>query len=135
MCKYKNDRNIPIYCKWALPLPDIRCSLEKTDILLLLTLAYNKDTISGSIDIIHELADWLELTDNVVRNKIIVIKKDLMNIQNCCYAIYWQQDKLLPLDRFHWLKPLAGLFHLQLNLISILFKKFWGITGDLVSLN
>ena len=80
MRKQKNDRNIPIYYKWALPLPDIRCSLEKADILPFPILAYNKGTISGSIDIIHKLADWLELTDDVIRDKIILIKRDLINI-------------------------------------------------------
>lgn len=30
---------------------------------------------------------------------------------------------------------MAGLFHLQMNLLSILIRKFWAIAGDLVSLN
>lgn len=94
MRKQKNDCNISIYRKWALPLPDIRCSLKKADIFLLPILAFNKVTISGSIDIIRKLAEWLELTNKVVRDKIILIKGDLMIIQNCQCAIYWQQDKL-----------------------------------------
>lgn len=100
MQKQKNDRNILIYRKWALPLPDIRCSFEKANLLPLLTLAYNKGTILGTINIIRELAEQLELTNEVVRDKIIFIKRDLMTIQNCCCAIYWRQDELLPLDRF-----------------------------------
>lgn len=124
MQKQKNDCNIPIYSKWASPLPDIRCSLEKANILPLPTLAFNKGTISGSIDIIGELAERLELTNEVVREKIILIKGDLMTVQNCRRAIYRQQDELQPLDKFDWLEPMAGLFHLQMNLLSMLFGKF-----------
>lgn len=30
---------------------------------------------------------------------------------------------------------MAGLFHLQINLISMLFSKFWGVAANMVSLN
>lgn len=135
MRKQKNDRNIPIYRKWASPLPDIRCSLEKADIFPLPTLAFNEGTISGLIDIIRELAERLELTNEVVGDKIILIKGDLMTVRNCRRAIYRRQDELQPLDRFYWLEPVAGLFHLWMNLLSMLFGKFWGVAGDIVSLN
>ena len=81
MRKQKNHRNIPIYRKWASPLADIRCSLEKADILSLPTLAYNEGTISGTIDIIRELTERLELIDEVVRDKSIFIKGDLMTVR------------------------------------------------------
>lgn len=55
-----------IYYKWALPLPDIRYSFEKTDIFPLLILGYNKDPISRFINIICKLADWLKLTDDMI---------------------------------------------------------------------
>lgn len=118
-----------------MPLLDIRCNLEKADLLTLPTLAYNKGTISGTIDIIQELAERLELTNEVVRDKIIFIKGNLMTVQNCCRAIYRQKDELLLLDRFQWFEPVAGLFYLQMNLLSILIGKFWDVAGDLVSLN
>lgn len=135
MQKQKNNWNIPIYCKWASLLRDIRCSLKKANILLLPPLPYNKGTISGSIDIIRKLADRLELTDDVIRDKVIWIKEDLMTVRNYRRTIYWRQDESLPLDRFHWLELVAELFHLQMNLISILFGKFWGVAKDIVSLN
>lgn len=135
MQKQKNAWNILIYRKWASSLPDIGCNLEKANILPLPTLLYNEDTISGSIDIIRKLADRQELTDDVIKDEIILIKRDLMTVQNCRCAKYRQQDELLSLDRFHWLEPVAGLFHLQMNLISILFGKFWVVVGGVVSLN
>ena len=136
LCKNKkNDYNILIYHKWALSLLDIRCSLEKANLLLFPILAYNKSIILGIIDIFWELAQWFEITNEVVKNKIIFIIGDLMTIQNYRRTIYRQQDELLSLDRFQWLKPVAGLFHLQMNLFSMLIGKFWVVTGNLVSLN
>lgn len=110
MRKQKNDRNIPIYHKWPSLLPDIKCNPNTADVLLLPTLVANKITISETINIIRELAERLELTDEVVRDKLILIKRDLMTIHNCRYAIFWRQDKLSPLNKYSWLEPMAGLF-------------------------
>ena len=74
MQKQKNDYNILIHRKWLLPLPDMRCRLEKADILLLLTLAINKGTILGSINIVQKLTKRLELLDKVIKNKLILFK-------------------------------------------------------------
>ena len=135
MHRQKNDRNILIHRKWPSPLPDIKCRPDIANVLPLLTLATNKATISGTIDIVQELAERLELTDEVVRNKFILLKEDLMTICNCQRAIFWRQAKLPPLNKYFWLEPVAGLFHLQMNFLSLLFEKFWEIAGDLVSFN
>lgn len=73
-----------------------------------------------------------ELTDNVVRSKIIPLEKDLFTIRNARCIIYWQQNKLLPLPRFYWLKPGAGLFYFQINVLSVFFYKFLEKTGRIV---
>lgn len=80
MRRQKNDRNIPIYRKWPSPLPDVRCKLEPADILPLPTFAFNEGTIAGTIDIFEEIAKRLELTDEVVRDKLIILKGDLMTV-------------------------------------------------------
>lgn len=51
---------------------------------------YNIGTISRFINIIRKLADRLELMDDVIKDKIILIKEDLMIVQNYCHVIYWQ---------------------------------------------
>ncbi len=112
MRKQKNDCNIPIYRKWPSPLPDIRCRLKKADILPLPSFAMNESTITRSIDIVQELAERLELLDEVIRDKLILLKGDLMTVRNCRHAIDRWQEEILPLDRFHWLEPVAGLFYL-----------------------
>lgn len=112
MRRQKDDRNIPIYRKWPSPLPDIKCRPDTADVLPLPTLANNEATISGTIDIVQELAERLELTDEVVRDKLILLKGDLMTIRNYRRAIFRRQTELLPLNRYSWLEPVAGLFHL-----------------------
>ncbi len=135
MHKPKNDRNIPIYRKRPSPLSDIKCNPDTANVFPLPTLTANKTTISGTIDIVQELAESFELTDEVVKDKLISIKRDLMTIHNCRCAIFRRQDELSPLNKYSWLEPMVGLFHLQMNFLSILFGKFWRVVGDIISLN
>ncbi len=135
MHKQKNTQGVSIYRKWETPLPNIRCRNEVADILPLLTLPFNKGSIAGTIKILREIAKRLGLSNEIVRNKIILLKGKFFTIRNCRRAIYWRQSEQLPSLKFHWLKPVAGLFHLQMNFLSLLFDRFWGIAGDIVSLN
>ena len=52
------------------------------EVFLLPTLAINKVTILGFIDIILELAEWLELLDKIIKRKLILFKRDLMTTTN-----------------------------------------------------
>lgn len=61
----KNSQNKPIYTKWCLSLPDIKCKNDTTDIFLLPTLAFHKGSISKRIKVLRNIAEWLELTDEV----------------------------------------------------------------------
>lgn len=107
---------------------------EASNIQLLPTLPYNEGSISGTIEVLFNIAKRLELTDDIVKNKIIILKEDLMIVKNCRRAIYWRQDELRPMPRFHWIEPIAGLFHLQINMLSLFFDKFWGMAGSIVGL-
>ncbi len=135
MHKQKNTLGVSIYRKWETPLPNIRCRNEVADILLLPTLPYNKGSIAGTIEILREIAERLGLSDEIVRDKVILLQGDLLTVRNCRRTIYrWQGVDQSSL-RFHWLEPVAGLFHLQMNFLSMLFDRFWGVAGDIVSLN
>lgn len=61
-------------------LPDIRCNFEKANIFQLPILLYNKGIIFGFINIICKSVDWLELIDNIVKEKFILIKENLITI-------------------------------------------------------
>ena len=135
MNKQKNSHNRPLYTKWRSPLPDIKCKNEASNILPLPTLPYNEGNISETIEVLRDIAKRLELTDDVVKDKIILLKGDLMTVRNCRRAIYRWQDELRPTARFHWIEPVAGLFHLQINVLALFFDKFWGTTGNIVGLD
>lgn len=124
MRKQKDCQNNTIYHKWPFLLPNIRCRDEATDIFLLSTLALNKATINRTIDIISEIAKCLKLSNKVVRNKIILLKRDLMTIKNSKRMIYRRQDELQPLDKLYWFGFVASLYYLEMNLLSMLFDKF-----------
>lgn len=94
------------------------------DILPFPTLAFNKKSINGTKEVLLDIISNLELTDNVIKSKVILLKGDLLTIRNARCAIYQRQDMLLPLLRFDWLELVAGLFHLQINVLSVFFDKF-----------
>ena len=96
MRRQKDNRNILIYYKWPFLLPHIKCRPDTANVFPLPTLASNEATISGTIDIVQELAERLELTDEVVRDKLILLKGDLMTIRNCRRAIFRRQAELPP---------------------------------------
>lgn len=116
-------------------LLDVRCNNKTANIFPLPTLAFNEGSINGTIEVLLDIAGRLELTDDVVKSKVILLKGDLLIIRNARRAIYWRQDELLPLPRFDWLEPVAGLFHLQINVLSVFFDKFWGNASSIVDLD
>ena len=70
------------------------CSLQKTEIFLLFTLAKNKALIIETIDVFQEYINMLDILIKLNLAKII-INKDLMTVQNITWLIHWQQDKKL----------------------------------------
>ncbi len=72
----------------TIALLDIKYNPDTANVLPLPTLVTNKIIISEIIDIIQELAKRLELTDKVVKDKLILSKGDLMTIRICQYAIF-----------------------------------------------
>ena len=135
MHKQKNTQEVFIYQKWETFLPNIRCRNEVVDILQLPTLLFNEGSIAGTIEILWEIAKRLGLSDEIVRNKIILLKGDLLTVRNSRRAIYWRQGEHLLSPKFYWLEPIAELFHLQMDFVSMLLDQFWGLAGDIISLN
>lgn len=89
MNKQTNVCDRLLYTKWQSTLPDVRCKNEVSNILLLLTLLYKKENIFEIIEILFNIADLLKLTDNIVKDKIMTLQRDLITIKNCRCAIYW----------------------------------------------
>ena len=78
----------------------MRCSLVKTDVVPLLTLAFNEGTIMGTIDIFQTIATQLGLTDEMVSNKVIMMREDLFIVQTAQGSIFRMQNELGTVDKF-----------------------------------
>ena len=58
--RHRDGRILPKYAKWWAPLSNIQCPMEKTELLPLPTLALDKASISGTIDILKEYLKRLD---------------------------------------------------------------------------
>lgn len=120
---------MPKYFNWPMPLKDIRYVIRKTDVIPLSILLLNEATILEIIDILCFLVEQLGLK-GMVEDKIVQIKRDFLTIRNVTQALYCKQDEPNTLYKFSWLEPIAGLFHLQMNLLTLFHLTFWGKSRD-----
>ncbi len=67
---------------------NIRYKNEVANIFPLPTLFYNKGSIADIIEILQEIAEQLGPSDEIVRDKVILFKGDLITVRNCRCAIY-----------------------------------------------
>lgn len=124
---------LPLYQKWPAPLQTQRCTLLKTDIVPLPTFPLNEANIDNNIDFLCNLYTRLQLLE-VVEGNVIMLKRDWLTVCNVTRVIYCKQKEKPGLYRFNWIKPIAGFFYLQMNILTILHTLFWGVPGDLYSL-
>lgn len=58
----------------------MRYSLIKANVISFPTLAFNKGTIIGNIDVLQTIATQLSLTNEIVTNKIMIMRRDLFTV-------------------------------------------------------
>lgn len=113
-----------------MPLKELQCAKEKANILSFPVLPYNKFEISETIDILRKLIQRFDLNDNVFEDKVVMAKGDWLTVQNITLAIYQKQEEPEILYTIGWIKPIAGLFHLQMNILKLFMFTFWGQSND-----
>lgn len=124
--KHIRERKLLLkYSNWPIPLKSIQCIMWKADIITLLILPLNKASIAEIVNILRWLTECLGPTD-VVEDKVVPIKGDFLTMRPITRAIYRKQDEPNALYKFSWLEPIAGLFHLQINILSLFQISFWG---------
>lgn len=89
----------------------------------------------GTVEVFWTIATRLGLTDEMVSNKVVMMRGDLFTVRNAQGSIFRLRGELGNLDKFDWLEPTAGLFHLQMNLLTMLLDKLWGKCGNVASLS
>ncbi len=70
------------YHWWPSLLNDKMCPFTKANVVLLPTLAFNKRTIVGTIDVLQTIAICLDLTDKMLNNKVVIMRDNLLIIRN-----------------------------------------------------
>lgn len=66
----------------------MRCFLVKADVIPLPILVFNEGTIIGTIDILRIISMQLGLTNEMVLNKVVMMREDLFIVQNAQGSIF-----------------------------------------------
>lgn len=82
-----------------MPFKSIQYAMQKANVISLLILPLNKALIAETVNILHKLIERFSLTD-VIKNKIVLIKKNFFTIKNITCAIYQKQNKSNTLYKF-----------------------------------
>lgn len=78
---------IPKFFNWPMLLKDIWYAIKKTDIILLPILPLKEAKISETINILYGLVEHLGL-ENVIEDKIMLIKGNYFTVRNVTYILY-----------------------------------------------
>jgi hypothetical protein len=112
------------------PLANIRVKENRARILTFQALDMDESSISGTIDILKALVDELGIDSDDVDNREVMLHGDYLTVRNVTRAMFRRLVEPDPLMRFGWLEPIAELFHLQMNVLKLLFRVFEGDAVD-----
>lgn len=63
--------------------------------------------------------------DITIINKLLIFKGDFLTMHNIIREIYSHQEKLHLIKRFQFIKSIAKLFHLQMNILKLFLYTTW----------
>ncbi|KAA8913110.1 hypothetical protein FN846DRAFT_886795 [Sphaerosporella brunnea] len=112
------------------PLAHIRVKQDRARILTFQTLDMDEASISGTIDILKALVQELGIDCEDVLDRKIMLHGDYLTVRNVTRAMFRRSVEPEPLMRFGWVEPIAGLFHLQMNVLKLIFGVFEGEAAD-----
>ena len=131
---YPDGRMLPKYQVFQAPLREVQCPIEKSELLPLPVLDLDEASISGTIEILRTYLKRLGIENCVVGGKKVMFRGDFLTVRNITRAIYQSQMEIHPIDRFEFIKPIAGFLHLQMNILKLFLGATWGNLGDRISL-
>lgn len=117
------------------PLKEIRASKARADYLTFPTLDIDEASIDGTIDLLQRLVDILGLDEQMVRDNVIWLSGDYLTVRNVARAIRRRVEHIQRIHNFGFIEPIAGLFHLQMNVLKMLMDTFEGACGEPGSLS
>ena len=90
--------------------------------------------IARTINILKKYLKRLGIKNIAITNKLLIFKGDFLILRNVTRTIYLRQEELYPIEKFQFIKPIAGLFHLQMNVLKLFIDTTWGKKDNQVSL-
>lgn len=133
---------VPKYPMWDPPLTNEGCSLRRPNILPLPTLVMPINTrlksealIIATIGLLEKYVDILGLSSDDLSTMKYLINADLMTVRNITSTVHVRQEEVHRENTFGWAEPVAGLFHIQMTALKMLYNVFWGKPKDTVSLS
>jgi hypothetical protein len=128
------ETQLPRYSVPHPPLAHIRVKQNRARILTFQTLDMDEESISGTIDILKALMQELGIDSEDVLDRKVMLHGDYLTVRNVTRAMFRRSVEPEPLMRFGWVEPITGLFHLQMNVLKLLFGVFEGDAVDQGSL-
>lgn len=123
---------LPKYWKWRMPLKEMQCAVQAADIVPLPTLPYDESKISGTIEILQELVTRLGLDPHILQESYV--QRRLLDSSKYYPCNNCKQEEPCYVYGFSWIEPVAGTFHLQMNILRLFLTTFWGQSQDEFSL-
>ncbi|PWW77965.1 hypothetical protein C7212DRAFT_362394 [Tuber magnatum] len=108
------------------PLQQYRANNVCADYLTFPTLDIDEASIAGAINILKCLVELLGLDEQIVQDAIIWLSRDYLTVWNVARPIYRWVEHTNKIVNFCFFKPIARLFHVQMNVLKMLFDTFEG---------
>ena len=126
MDSQRDDKKRLRYSVGEPPLSEVRASKSHADYMTFPTLDHNEASIDGTIAVLKDLTKLLHLKPFDMKNSCIMLNGDYLTVRNVMRAIYRRQEHSEPIHSFSYFEPVAGLFHLQMNVLKMLMPVFEG---------
>jgi len=129
--------------KLNFPMPDIFPidPSEKPDIMVLPTKDANEGVINEMIEILYSIQSDVGLSQQQCIEKLLFVCGDLMTVKNIRFVqlvkafnffrgAQFRQGECSNHMKLEWIETAMGLFHLQMKILSHMFKIYYGKTSD-----
>jgi len=108
------------------PLVHMRADKNCTDYITFPTIDKNRVSINGTIAILKQIINILSWNYTDVMDSGLWICDDRFTVCNIAWALYCWQEHQERTHNFSFTEPIAGLFHLQMNVPKMIMYAFDG---------
>lgn len=104
-------------------------------VFFLPTFALDKSKISQIVKILREYSKFLGLMNDMIGEKMIIVKKNWPIVKNRRIAMYGYTGEITEIYTFKWLELITGFFHLQMTILKTFLQILWCGSRDAGSLS